>query len=91
MPDHNQQGKDRALQATKGPRHQIRQPLAHRRSGVLKGFTITVEELEAVLEDGMGFDGSSIDGFAHMTRHAIHTARSALCWQPALIVGCRGQ
>ena len=49
-----------------------------------------MEELEAVLEDGMGFDGSSIDGFAHMTRHAIHTARSALCWQPALIIGCAG-
>jgi len=34
--------------------------------GFLKGFTIAVEELEAALEDGMGFDGSSIEGFARI-------------------------
>ncbi len=32
--------------------------------GFLKNFAITVEELEGALEEGMGFDGSSIDGFA---------------------------
>jgi glutamine synthetase len=34
--------------------------------GFLKGFAITVEELEGALEDGMGFDGSSIEGFARI-------------------------
>lgn len=31
--------------------------------GTLKGFSITVDELETALEDGMGFDGSSITGY----------------------------
>jgi len=34
--------------------------------GFLKSFSITVEELERALEDGMGFDGSSIEGFARI-------------------------
>jgi glutamine synthetase len=34
--------------------------------GMLKSFTITVEELNNALEDGMGFDGSSIEGFARI-------------------------
>ena len=34
--------------------------------GFLKGFTITVDELKHALEDGMGFDGSSIEGFARI-------------------------
>jgi len=34
--------------------------------GMLKSFAITVEELEDALEDGMGFDGSSIEGFARI-------------------------
>lgn len=34
--------------------------------GFLKSFAITVEELELALEEGMGFDGSSIDGFARI-------------------------
>jgi len=34
--------------------------------GVLKSFAITVEELEGALEEGMGFDGSSIQGFARI-------------------------
>ena len=34
--------------------------------GVLKSFAITVEELEGALEEGMGFDGSSIEGFARI-------------------------
>lgn len=35
-------------------------------SGQMKGFTITKEELKGALEDGMGFDGSSIKGFARI-------------------------
>jgi len=34
--------------------------------GMLKSFAITVEELEGALEQGMGFDGSSIEGFARI-------------------------
>jgi len=34
--------------------------------GYLKSFAITVEELEGALEEGMGFDGSSIEGFARI-------------------------
>ena len=77
MPGKNQQGKDRVLQATK--EHDIRFVSLWFTDvlGFLKGLTITVEELEAALEDVMGSDGSSIEGFAHMTRYAIHTARSA--------------
>ncbi|MCY4391003.1 MAG: glutamine synthetase family protein [Chloroflexi bacterium] len=34
--------------------------------GTLKSFQITIGELENALEDGMGFDGSSIEGFARI-------------------------
>jgi len=34
--------------------------------GFLKGFAITADELERVLEEGMGFDGSSVEGFARV-------------------------
>ncbi len=34
--------------------------------GFLKGFTIATDELRRALEDGMGFDGSSIEGFARI-------------------------
>ncbi|MFA5410961.1 MAG: glutamine synthetase family protein [Candidatus Omnitrophota bacterium] len=34
--------------------------------GFLKGFTITIDELPRALGDGMGFDGSSIEGFARI-------------------------
>ena len=34
--------------------------------GFLKSFAITREELGRALEDGMGFDGSSIEGFARI-------------------------
>ncbi|MDP8216868.1 MAG: glutamine synthetase family protein [Candidatus Kaelpia imicola] len=35
-------------------------------TGQMKGFTITREELSDALEGGMGFDGSSIKGFARI-------------------------
>jgi len=34
--------------------------------GTLKSFAITVGELERAIEEGMGFDGSSIQGFARI-------------------------
>lgn len=66
MPDKAQESKDRVLQATK--EHEIKFVRLWFTDvlGFLKGFTITVDELEAALEDGMGFDGSSIEGFARI-------------------------
>ena len=34
--------------------------------GFLKAFTITSQELEGAFTDGMGFDGSSIEGFSRI-------------------------
>ena len=34
--------------------------------GTLKNFAITSQELETALERGMGFDGSSIEGYARI-------------------------
>ncbi|MCE5330263.1 type I glutamate--ammonia ligase [bacterium] len=34
--------------------------------GMLKSFSITIEELEGALYEGMGFDGSSIEGFSRI-------------------------
>ncbi len=34
--------------------------------GILKSFTITIDELEGALSEGMGFDGSSIEGFSRI-------------------------
>ena len=34
--------------------------------GFLKGFAITPDELPGALEEGMGFDGSSVEGFARI-------------------------
>jgi glutamine synthetase len=34
--------------------------------GMLKSFAITVDELENALEEGMGFDGSSIEGYTRI-------------------------
>jgi glutamine synthetase len=55
--------------------------------GFLKSFAITVEELEQALEEGMGFDGSSIEGFARIDESDMvampdATTFSALPWRP---------
>ena len=34
--------------------------------GMLKSFAVTAEMLEEALAEGMGFDGSSIEGFARI-------------------------
>src|SRR5512137_1936863 len=34
--------------------------------GFMKGFAITVDELEVAIDEGMGFDGSSIQGYARI-------------------------
>jgi len=57
--------------------------------GILKSFAITVEELENALEQGMGFDGSSIQGFARidesdMVARADPDTWQLLPWRPKL-------
>jgi glutamine synthetase len=54
--------------------------------GFLKGFTITIDELPRALGDGMGFDGSSIEGFARieesdMTARPDPTTFAILPWE----------
>ena len=55
--------------------------------GHLKGFAITVEELEVALTRGMGFDGSSIEGFARSDESDMYALPdpntfSILPWRP---------
>ena len=55
--------------------------------GSLKSFAITVEELEEALEEGMGFDGSSIEGFARIDESDMvampdATTFQILPWRP---------
>ncbi|MBM3939727.1 MAG: glutamine synthetase [SAR202 cluster bacterium] len=55
--------------------------------GNLKGFAITVAELEGALSQGMAFDGSSIEGFARMDESDMvampdPTTFSILPWRP---------
>jgi glutamine synthetase len=55
--------------------------------GMLKSFAITVEELEKALDEGMGFDGASIEGFARtdesdMIARPDPTSFQLLPWRP---------
>ncbi len=55
--------------------------------GNLKGFAITVEELEGALTRGMGFDGSAIEGFARSDERDLFALPdpntfSILPWRP---------
>ena len=55
--------------------------------GNLKGFAITVEELESALTRGMGFDGSTIEGFARSVESDMYALPdpntfSLLPWRP---------
>ena len=55
--------------------------------GNLKGFAITVEELESALTRGMGFDGSAIEGFARFDERDLYALPdpntfSILPWRP---------
>jgi glutamine synthetase len=49
--------------------------------GMLKSFAITVEELEGALEEGMGFDGSSIEGFARIDESDMVALPDPATWQ----------
>ena len=55
--------------------------------GFLKSFAITAEELSTALEEGMGFDGSSIEGFARIEESDMiakpdPTTFAILPWRP---------
>ena len=55
--------------------------------GNLKGVAVTVEELESALTRGMGFDGSSIEGFARSDESDMYALPdpatfSLLPWRP---------
>ena len=55
--------------------------------GSLKGVAVTVEELESALTRGMGFDGSSIEGFVRSEESDMYalpdpTTFSILPWRP---------
>ncbi len=55
--------------------------------GFLKSFSVTVEELEGALEEGMGFDGSSIEGFVRIDESDMvalpdPTTFQLLPWRP---------
>ena len=56
--------------------------------GMLKSFSITIEELEEALTDGMGFDGSSIEGFSRIEESDViampdPSTFQILPWSPA--------
>ena len=55
--------------------------------GVLKSFAVTDSELEGAFEEGMGFDGSSIDGFTRiqesdMVAYPDASTFQVLPWRP---------
>ncbi|MFQ6098462.1 MAG: glutamine synthetase family protein, partial [Armatimonadota bacterium] len=56
--------------------------------GFLKSFAITAEELDAAFEEGMGFDGSSIEGYARIEESDMiakpdPTTFAILPWRPS--------
>ena len=55
--------------------------------GNIKGFAVTVEELETVLTRGMGFDGSAIEGYARSDEKDLYALPdpntfNILPWRP---------
>lgn len=55
--------------------------------GTIKGFAITIDELENALHRGMGFDGSSIEGYVRADERDLYalpdpTTFSILPWRP---------
>lgn len=56
--------------------------------GFLKSFSITIEQLEEALEEGMGFDGSSIEGYSRIEESDMiampdPNTFQILTWDPA--------
>ena len=49
--------------------------------GFLKSFAITIGELERALDQGMGFDGSSIEGFVRIDESDMLAMPDPNTWQ----------
>jgi glutamine synthetase len=49
-----------------GAQRKVHKPFVYRYSGFLKSITLTVDELPEALEEGVGFDGSSVEGFVRI-------------------------
>ena len=49
--------------------------------GMLKGFAITVDELEGVLRSGASFDGAAIEGFARAGEADMVAMPDPTTWQ----------
>ena len=62
----NQEGKEYVLQVAREQDVKFIRTWFTDILGNLKSVAITVEELETALEEGVGFDGSSIEGFARI-------------------------
>ncbi|MFC1860228.1 glutamine synthetase family protein [Chloroflexota bacterium] len=66
MPDGKDKAKEYAIKTTKDKNIRLISLWFTDILGFLKSFSITPRELEAALSDGIGFDGSSIEGFARI-------------------------
>ncbi len=66
MPDEKEKAREHVLKTTKDKDIKLISLWFTDILGFLKSFDITPRELEAVLVDGAGFDGSSIEGFARI-------------------------
>ncbi|MFC1943137.1 glutamine synthetase family protein [Chloroflexota bacterium] len=66
MPDEKEASKEYVLKTTRDSNIKLISLWFTDILGLLKSFDITPRELEEVLADGAGFDGSSIEGFARI-------------------------
>jgi len=66
MPDGKEKAKEYAIKTTKGKDIKLISLWFTDILGFLKSFSITPRALEEALADGVGFDGSSIEGFARI-------------------------
>ncbi len=66
MPDGKEQAKEYAIKTTKDKDIKLISLWFTDILGFLKSFSIAPRELETALVDGVGFDGSSIEGFARI-------------------------
>jgi len=66
MPDEKEKAKEYVLKITKDKDIKLLSLWFTDILGFLKSFSITPRELEGALVDGVGFDGSSVEGFARI-------------------------
>ena len=87
MVQHDQEGIDYVLHAARDNDVKFIRLLFTDILGNLKGVAVTVEELESAMTRGMGFDGSSIEGYARADESDMYalpdpTTFSILPWRP---------